>query len=174
METTATIALSRRINYRLVVLLGVVGILLGYPLYWFLRTALTHGIVDRGEYVEVDLKAMSDFSFDQVNGADEDIPQRFRQLDGRRVMLVGEMFSGRAAAGRPADFELCYSIQKCCFVGVPQIQHFVKCTVPRGRKVEFYDGPVRVIGILHVGVQREGAQILSIYRLEVESVRPVR
>lgn len=174
MQTTASLEAVRRVNYRLAVLLAVVALLTGYPLYWFLRTALTHGIVDRGDYVEVDLKAMSDFRFDQVNGADADIPARFRQLQGRRVVLVGEMFSGRAAAGRPADFELCYSISKCCFVGQPQIQHFVKCTVPRGRKVRFYDGPVRVTGTLSVGVQREGASILSVYRLDVEDVKPIR
>jgi hypothetical protein len=72
---------------------------------------------------------------------------------------------------RISNFDLCYSIAKCCFNGPPQVQHFVKSTVVNGKKVPYYDGLVRVTGTLHVNVKTdELGKVASVYQLDVERV----
>lgn len=178
MPTDARVPLSQRVNYRMVIFAAAFLVPIGLILWIFFDTLISHGVWDvtdsRGAYKMADLKALSMFEMDQMNAADADVPAEYRALDGRRVMLVGEMYTGAAAAGRQADFQLVYSIQKCCFTGVPKVQHFVKSKVMPGKKVQYYPGLVKALGILHVGVEKDAGQVLSLYRLDVESVEPVK
>jgi len=152
----------------------VVLLLVGYPVYVFLESALTGGIRDRGGYKEVDLKAMSLFHFDQQNGTLDDVPQKWRDLDGQKVKVVGEMWDPYSAGNQVVGFQLVYSIAKCCFSGPPQIQHFVQARVVPGKSVGYYSGPVEVMGTLHVKVTRdELGKITGVYHLDVESARAV-
>jgi hypothetical protein len=169
---------TQRVNWRLWLVLAVAALLVGYPVYQFLEVAVTGGVREstdaKGDLLQVDLKAMSLFDMHQQRAVDQDIPAKWRALDGKRVALVGEMYVGTQAAGKQSDFDLCYSIAKCCFSGPPQVQHFVKCSVVKGVKAEAYSDQVTVKGTMHVGVERdpETDTILSVYRLDVESVRP--
>lgn len=169
---------SQRVNLRLWILLGVVALAVGYPLYQGLELYLTGGVKhsadEKGEFLTVDLKAISLFEMDQQLATNDDIPQKWRDLDGKRVALTGEMWLGGKAAGRQRDFDLVYSIAKCCFQGPPKVQHFVKCRVMPGKQVEYSGGLVTAKGTLHVGIERDPdvGTILSIYRLDVESLRP--
>src|SRR4051812_36721398 len=123
--------LAERFNLRVLTFVAVFGFLLGVPAYLYLDMALTGGIKNKGDYYEVDLKAMSTFPFDQSNGRIEDVPKRWRELDGKTVTMVGEIAPGsQSAAGVDQKFDLVYSVAKCCFTGSPQIQHFVKVTLP--------------------------------------------
>jgi hypothetical protein len=173
METTYTPPITERINFRLIAFAAMVAFLIGYPAYWYIDSVVSGGIKDRGDYVEVDLKAMSSFPFDSENGTIEDVPQRWRALDGRRVVLVGEMWAPYSTSSRLKEFELVYSIQQCCFSGPPQIQHFVQSRVVNDDGVvSFHSGQVRVVGTLRVDVERAEGRVVSVYRLEVESVEP--
>lgn len=150
----------------------VLGFVIGYPVYIYLEATITGGISQRGDLLVVDLKAMSTFEMDQVNATDEDIPRKWRELDGKRVECSGEMWSPYSAGGRLGGFQLCYSIAKCCFNGPPKVQHFVQVTVPEGRSVDYHQGLVHVTGTLRVGVTRAQGKVQSVYRLEVETVTP--
>jgi hypothetical protein len=167
----------QRFNWRPWVLLAVVLLLVGYPIFQFLQESLSGGVREsadaRGAIKIVSLRAMSLFDLDPIKGTDEDIPAEFRALDGQRVALTGEMWLG-SSAGQQVDFNLVYSISKCCVGPVQRIQHFVQCRVPPGKRVEAVAGLVTVKGTLHVGVQREEGSpaITSVYRLDVESVEP--
>jgi hypothetical protein len=161
----------------MLILCAVVLIPIGYVVYLMADTWISHGIWDVkddrfGALKKVDLKAMSMFSFNQESGADTEIPPEYRALDGKRVMLVGEQYLGSRSRGNQAEFDLVYSIAKCCFNGPPQIQHFVKCTPMPDKKIGTYSGLVNVVGILHVGVQKENGRVISVYRMDVESVEP--
>lgn len=169
------VPLSRRINLRLVLFLAVIGAMVGYPVYWFIHEQVTGGIVTTaGGYKEVDLKAMSNFLFDQNNGTNKDVPEKWRALDNQKVVLYGEMWSPRSAGPYVADFQLCYSIAKCCFSGPPQVQHFVHSTSLPNAKLEYYSGLVKVAGILHVNVKREAGKVQSVYQMDVESIEAVQ
>lgn len=148
------------------------GILVLYPLFDAIEPAVPHHIQARGNLWICDLKTLSNFDLDQVNGRTEDIPKEFRDLDGKRVDVVGQMWAPFRSGGRVRDFDLVYSIASCCFSGPPRVQRVVKAKAPKGASFSYSAGRVVVRGTLHVGVQRDGEVIDSIYRLDVESAKP--
>ena len=166
----------RRINWRVVLFFGVAAVVLGFPIYIYLAATVTGGITHsrdrRGDLLEVDLKAMSSFEMSQTSATLDDIPKRFRELDGKRVVLFGEMYAPYYSDAQIPDFQLCYSIAKCCVSPQPKVQHFVKSTAPSGQKVNYYSGVVKVVGTLHVRIQQSAGRISSIYQLDVEHVEP--
>jgi len=175
----AKVPLSERVNLRMVIFFAVILIPIGYVVYLFADTWISHGIWDArdaryGTYKKVDLKAMSLFQLNQISATDTDIPAEYRALEGKRVMLVGEQYLSGRSRGPQLEFDLVYSIAKCCFNGPPQIQHFVKCKAMPGKNIDTYVGLVRAVGTLHVGVQIENGRVSSVYRMDVESVEPAQ
>ena len=167
--------LWERINLRMVAFIAFIALLVGYPVYVMVDMQLTGGVKQlEGGYTYVDLKAMSTFNFDQNNGTINDVPAKWRELDGKKLVLHGEMWQPTGAGPYVNNFELVYSIAKCCFSGPPQIQHFVHSTAQPGAKLAYYEGTVEVKGVLHVDVKKEAGAVKSVYQFDVESVRPVR
>ena len=162
----------RNINWRVVLLGALLLVIVGTPTYVYLRAATSGGISRRGDLVEVDIYAMSNFEFDPISGVTADVPKRYQELDGKRVLLCGEMWAPHSAAGRVDSFDLVYSIGKCCLGGPPKVQHFIKARVQNRGAVDYYTGQVNVVGILHVNVERADGRVQSVYRLDVERVGP--
>ena len=153
---------------------GVLIVLIGYPVYIYLDSAVHGGIKDAGNgYKEVDLKAMSVFPFDQINGTLNDVPQKWRDLEGKKVIAYGEMWQPESASRYVDTFQLCYSIAKCCFNGPPQVQHFVNCTAVKDANLEYYTGLVKVSGTLHVKVTRDENKVNHVYWMDVDTVEPM-
>ena len=174
MDTAVRVPLSERFNFRIIGFALFVLMLLGYPMYVYVDSVVSGGIKDAGDgYKFVDLKAMSSFLFDQTGGTINDVPDKWRALDGQKVILEGEMWQPTSAGDSVDTFELVFSIAKCCFSGPPQIQHFVHAKVVEGKQVGYYRGLVRVRGTLHVDVKREAGKVTSVYQLDVESVEPM-
>ena len=178
MDTTLKAPLSERINFRIIIFAGVLLFLLGWPIYTFVSETLTGGIHDRGSYKEVDLKAMGNFQFDETAGKRTDVPAKYLSLDGQKVMLQGQIYAPREAGPGITEFELVYSIQKCCFSGPPRVQERVFAYVtPATNKKNVKasgDGEHKVLGTLRVTMQRDqkSGQITEVYRLDVDSVEP--
>lgn len=177
----ASLPIPRRTNWSMIFRVGtvvtIVGLLLGYALYQTFVIVFQGGVIKRGDYYEVNLKSMSNFEMNQLNGTLEDIPQPYRKLDGQKVLLEGEVApTGMGSGDKVNQFLLCYSVAKCCFGGPPKVQHFVHCKAPDGKMVSNYDGAgtVRVFGTLHVRIKKgEGGKIQSIYELDLDRVEPV-
>jgi hypothetical protein len=166
--------LSQRINIRMLVFAGIVLFLLGWPVYTFLSESLTGGIHNRGAYSEVDLKAMGQFDFDPNGGQISDVPPKYRALDGKKILLEGEIYDPTSATNQTTNFQLVYSIQKCCFNGPPRVQERVFCTVPRG-SLKYQDGVYhKVFGTLHVTCKKNPAsgEVVEVYHLDAEHVEP--
>lgn len=173
MQTTVKTPWRQRVNFRLLFFSAIVLFLIGATMYPYLKMQFTGGIEHLSDgTVKVDLKAISTFPFDQKNGTIDDVPVQFRALDGKRVLVEGEIWAPNSASGRLRQFELVYSIAKCCFSGPPQIQHFVQSQVVDGKGVPFYDGLVRAVGTLRVDVKRDGGKVVSVYQLEIERLEP--
>ena len=168
-------SIVQRINPRMIVFLLVIGCLIGYPLYIFIDAAVSGGIKDAGGgYKEVDLKAMSLFWFDQQHGTLQDIPAKWRALDGQKVIVFGEMWAANYAGNDVSNYDLCYSIAKCCFQGPPQVQHFVKSKPQPNARLNYYPGLVKVKGVLHVNVKQGPEKVESVYQMDVEEIEPVQ
>src|SRR5438477_5952420 len=109
----------KRTNWSFIFRAGLLSIVLvgaiGFILYQFVFMAVTGGVVQKGNFYEVDLKAMSVFPFDQAGGTINDIPKKWRDLEGKRIVVYGEIWQPYAAGSKVAGFQLCYSITKSCF-----------------------------------------------------------
>lgn len=166
--------LAERFNLRIVTFVAVFAFLLGVPAYIYLETTLTGGIKKQGDYYVVELKAMSTFPFDQEDGRIEDVPKRWRELNGKTVEMVGEVAPGSTTAtGVDQKFDLVYSVAKCCFTGTPQIQHFVKVTVPPSAEVKLTsEGSMQVRGTLKVDVTRdpETGKVTGVYHVTADRI----
>jgi hypothetical protein len=171
----AKVPLGERISLRMIAFIAFIALLVGYPVYVMVDMQVSGGIKPlAGGYTYVDLKAMSTYSFDQVNGTINDVPPKWRELDGKKVVLHGEMWEPMVAGPHVDNFQLVYSIAKCCFSGPPQIQHFVHAKAKPGSKLGYYEGTVEVRGTLHVNVKKEAGAVTSVYQFDVEDVKPVR
>jgi hypothetical protein len=170
-------AASAPVNVRLIVLLALVAAPFLYFAFVMVRDMVTGGVISHGDYAEVDLKSMGNFYFDPSKDGIESVPERFRNLDGKRVMLEGEMFAPNEAADDVRRFELVYNIAKCCFGGPPKVQERVFAKVPekmQGVPNYQYRSPVRVTGKLHVKIIKgTDGVVAALYTMDVENVEPV-
>jgi hypothetical protein len=177
MDTAVKLPLSQRINFRLIAFLSIPVLLFGWFLYVYLDQTLTGGIANHGDYVEVkELKAMGNFLFDDLTGTDEDIPQQYRALNGKRVLLTGQLYPEQSAGPEVKRFQLVYNIGQCCFNGPPRVQERVFVLVPDHLRVaNVYDQRIRVYGKLDVACRRdpESGKVVAIYRMVADKVEPV-
>jgi hypothetical protein len=162
--------MKRRFSWPAFWAIATLVFLFGYPAYLYVDTLITGGITQRGDLLVVDLKALSSFEMDQDSGTSDDIPQRYRALDGKRVLLTGQMWDPYTASGKIRAFTLVYSISNCCFNGPPRVQHFIQATVPAGKDIDYSPDFVDVVGTLHVGVQSAAGHVQSVYRIDVEKM----
>lgn len=162
----------RKTSWTAKLLIVGMAIIVGYPLFDAVDGAIPHHVHKHGDLWVCDLRTLSSFEFDQINGRTEDIPEELRKLDGKRVKVTGQMWAPYQADGKVRDFELVYSIASCCFSGPPKIQHIVKARLRDGASAQYTAGRVDVTGTLHVGVQRNGDIIDSIYRMDVDRLEP--
>jgi hypothetical protein len=160
-------------NPRIIIFALVALMLIGFPAYVFLDEKVSGGIKDKGDHLEVSLKQISSFEMDQNTGTDADVPEEYRKLSGKRVVLEGELWSPNNSSSEVPEIELVYSIAKCCFSGPPKKQHFVLCRPAEGKSIDFYQGLVRVTGVLHVKVEHNEGKVTRVYKLDVEKVEPV-
>ncbi len=168
---TAPFPISERINIRMIAFGVFILALVAFPVYWYLSVALTGGIRDAGNgYKEVELMAMVEFPFDQKYGTTDDIPPKYRALDGQKVILTGEMVPMESAAPEINSFSLVYSIAKCCYNTEPQVQHFIHSKVKNDQKVPYWAGLVKVYGTLHVDVKQAEGKVDSVFQFDVEKV----
>ena len=171
--TPPSAPLRERLNLRILFFIAIVVAILGWIVYLAADTALSGGVKDRGGYFEVELKALSDFRFSQTDGTIDDVPKQWRDLNNKTVVLVGEIApTGQKAVGNAAQFDLVYSVQDCCFGGPPQIQHFIKVTVPPDAPFTTNGGPIRVKGTLKVDVTRDpqNGNVTGVYSVLADGV----
>jgi len=163
-----TTAPRQGVNVRLILFIAVVGLPLAGISWINLRGMLNKGITWHADYAEVNLKALGNFPFNQDNGVRDDVPQRWRDLDGKKVVLKGFMYSPNSAR-EGTEYEFVYNVQICCFQGPPLVQERVYCHCPPGTPIFGQSDFARVVGILHVHVVRDKTGLIhSVFDLDVQ------
>jgi hypothetical protein len=156
-------------------MIAFLAIVSAFPLgigYIGLKAAMTGGIEHHGNYDEVDLKAMGNFPFDEANGTIDSVPARWRQLDGKRVLFEGYMYASRSAAPQITEFQFVYNITKCCFSGPPRVQERVFVHTRNDELVPYYYGDlVKIVGTLHVKVEKDAGIVTTVYTMDVDQVQ---
>jgi hypothetical protein len=172
-EAAIKVPLRERFNWRVLGFVGIVVFLLGYPAYLYISDAVTGGMKQVGDYTEVNLKALGNFYFPE-NGTIENVPHRWRELDGKKVLLEGEVFAPNEAGDNMTRFELVYSISKCCFGGPPKVQERVYVVVPPEMKIPNLSYAfARVTGTLRVAPKTDAGQVVELYTLSLENIEPM-
>jgi hypothetical protein len=131
-------------------------------------------LITPGQPIEVSIKNLEGFPFDQQNGTIDDVPQPFRNFDGKRVTFIGEMWAPDQATPKLSHFEMCYRLPRNDRNPPPLIQEYWQCKPIPGVTVYYSDGLVRVTGILHVDVRRKGGRVINVYNVDVEKVEPLK
>lgn len=165
------------INFRMIAFLAVAASPFLWFLYVFLDSTLTGGIHQHKGYAEVDLKSLGYFQFDQDAGTLNDVPAKWRALDGKKIELKGFMWAPTAAGPGVRDFQFVYSITKCCFGGPPLVQERVFAHVPdNARPAPYYGDMCRMVGTLHVNLEKDPAagKITKLYSVDVESLEAIQ
>ncbi len=165
--------ITQRVNFRLIVFLAVIAAPIVWIVVQFVSAEVSHGVSYEAGVAHVDLKALGNFPFDDHTSTIKDVPQRWRDLDGKKVALEGFMYAGMSAADEINRFQFVYNIQKCCFGGPPRVQERVFTYVPNG-SVPYVGEEVRCIGTLHVAVHKnEVGATDAVYTLQLEKVEPL-
>jgi hypothetical protein len=166
----------RRINFRMVTIIAVFAALVGYPVYTYVKAQHNGGIESVGNGYHVDLKALGNFPFNENTGTLADVPEKFRQLDGKQVTLEGFVYAPNSASDDINSFQFVYNVTKCCFSGPPQVQERVFAVVPEGKT---FPNPgmytmVQISGVMHVAVVKDdGGKISSVYTLNLNGAKLV-
>src|SRR5260221_280312 len=102
----------RKINWRVAIFAVLLLSIVGTPAYVYLKAATSGGISRRGDLMEVDIYAMSNFEFDQLDGVTADVPKRtepshelLQPLNQCRLRAISE-FSGRASEIGEGAFDI--------------------------------------------------------------------
>jgi hypothetical protein len=165
--------IGERINFRMLTIVAVFSLLVGIPVYKFVKVQMSHGIERDGDLLRVDLKTLGNFSFNDTTGTIENIPPDFRKLDGKRVALEGFIWAPTGAGEKVNSFQFVYNIAKCCFGGPPQVQKRVFAFAPK-EGVDYLPDEIRIIGILHLDLRKdEVGKIEKVYTIDVEKTEPL-
>jgi len=132
-------------------------------------TRKPHPAPKDGEVLEMDIKDLGNFDYDADKGGM--IPGDVVALTGHKVRLHGFMIPMDQAT-KITQFALVPSLMSCCFGQPPQIQHTIVVNCPKGKAVSYYPDEITIEGDLKVAEKRDEGFIVSIFEVQVSSVKP--
>ncbi|HWE01073.1 MAG TPA: DUF3299 domain-containing protein [Tepidisphaeraceae bacterium] len=128
-----------------------------------------HPAPKSGVVQEMAIKELGNFEYDQEHGGN--IPADVKALSNSTVRLRGFMIP-MDQAENITQFALVPSLFACCFGQPPQIQHTIVVNCPKGKAVGYCPDEIVVEGNLKVGEKKDDGYIVSIFELDVHSVKP--
>jgi hypothetical protein len=122
-----------------------------------------------GEVRDLQIKDLGNFEYDADKGGN--IPADVMALSGSKVRLHGYMVP-MDQAENVTQFALVPSLFACCYGQPPQLQHTLVCNAPKGKAVSYYPDEILVEGTLKVEEKKDDGFIVSIFEIDVSSVKP--
>jgi len=105
--------------------------------------------------------------FDYEEGME--LPGDVSGYNGKQVSISGFMATEDGSEG---DVEYFIIINDACGCeGTPKMNEMVFCVMPSGETTRLKDGRVTVTGKFHVSEEKEEGVVVSLYGLEVDSVK---
>lgn len=117
---------------------------------------------------DLTIQTLGNFEYDQEKGGN--IPDDVQRLTGTPVRLRGYMIP-MDQAENITQFALVPSLFACCFGQPPQIQHTIVVNCPKGKAVPYTADEILVEGKLTVKEKKDDGYIISVFELEVASVK---
>lgn len=122
-----------------------------------------------GQTLELSIKELGNFDFDADRGGN--IPEDVQSLSGHKIRLSGFMIPMDQATNI-TQFALVPDLFACCFGQPPQLQHTIVANCPKGKAVSYFPDEITVEGVLKVEEKKDEGFIISVFELEVSSVKP--
>jgi hypothetical protein len=122
-----------------------------------------------GEVLTLGIKELGNFDYDADKGGN--IPDDVKKLSGSRIRVSGFMIP-LDQADNISTFSLVPSLFACCFGQPPQIQHQIVVRTPKGKSVSYYPDEIVCEGTLKVDEKKDDGYIVSIFEMDVQSVKP--
>ena len=122
-----------------------------------------------GETRDANIKELGNFQYDPDKGGN--IPDDVRALTGLKIRVKGFMIP-MDQASNVTSFALVPDLFSCCFGQPPQVQHMIVSTCPAGKAVSYYPDELVVEGVLKVDEKKEDGFIVSLFEIQVSSVKP--
>ena len=98
-----------------------------------------------------------------------ELPADVSGYNGKQVSVSGFMATEDGSEG---DVEYFIIINDACGCeGTPKMNEMVFCVMPSGETTRLKDGRVTVTGKFHVSEEKEEGVVVSLYGLEVDSVK---
>src|SRR5205814_9272167 len=118
---------------------------------------------------EIQIKDLGNFDYDPRKVANTPAP--VAALSGTKEKLHTFMIPIDQAESI-TQFALVPSLFAYCFGQPPQIQHTIVCKAPQGKAVSYYPDELVVEGKLKVDEKKDDGFIVSIFEIDVTSVKP--
>ena len=128
-----------------------------------------HAAPKPGEVRELEIKELGNFEYDADKGGN--IPADVKALSGMKIKLRGFMIPMDQTESI-TQFALVPSLFACCYGQPPQVQHTIVCATPKGKSVSYYPDEISVEGTLKVSEKRDEGFIISVFEMDVNSVKP--
>src|SRR5687768_2270563 len=122
-----------------------------------------------GETRDVNVKELGNFEYDADKGGN--IPADVKALSGMQIRVKGFMIP-MDQADSVTSFALVPDLFACCFGQPPQVQHMIVASCPPGKSVTYYPDELVVEGTLKVQEKKEDGFIISLFEMQVSSVKP--
>ena len=97
------------------------------------------------------------------------IPAEIREWDGRPVQMTGFMMP-LTQSKAITEFVLVPYLFGCCFGGPPAPNHMVLVRLAGGATTPFLRVPIYARGTFHCGETWQDGHLISLYRLEAQSI----
>ncbi|HET6252406.1 MAG TPA: hypothetical protein VFE47_32265 [Tepidisphaeraceae bacterium] len=119
-------------------------------------------------YRAVDLQSLGAFPFDQTQGSIKEIPADIRALDGKKVSLLGVMWSGQQVSPNLLKFQIVYNSPSSTHPLLVQERVFATAD----KSVPYLSDVAEIRGTLHVNVKHDPdyGTITSVFEIDVDQV----
>jgi hypothetical protein len=128
-----------------------------------------HAAPKDGQVYAITMKELGNFDYDPDKGGN--IPDDVKKLTGTKVRVQGFMIP-LDQADNISHFSLVPSLFACCFGQPPQIQHQIVVHTPKGKAVGYYPDEIVCEGVLKVEEKKDDGYIVSVFEMDVQSVKP--
>ena len=128
-----------------------------------------HAAPKPSQTYDIAIKDLGNFEYDQEKGGN--IPADVKQLSGAKLRMHGFMIP-MDQAENITQFALVPSLFACCYGQPPQIQHTIVVNCPKGKAVGYCPDEIVVEGTLKVDEKKDDGYIVSLFEMEVSSVKP--
>ncbi len=115
----------------------------------------------REDPVELDPQVLGNFEYKEKM----ELPKDVAAWNGRRVKITGFINPTQQAVGL-TNFLLVKDRSSCCFGKRPQINHYIEVTLADGKKMNYTQDPVGVVGTLKIEDRWDGDWQLGLYWID--------